>query len=80
MKRKVVSPNGVVRSRPLDFEVHSVERVVGYGSGAEAKRSFLPFYAPADGAVDPERSAYFTVQREPRVLSTKQRASGPRLS
>jgi type VI secretion system protein ImpG len=63
----------------MDFEVHAVTEVVGYGSGTDEKQEFLPFYAandqsPADGA------AYYTVHREPRVLSTKQRANGPRSS
>jgi type VI secretion system protein ImpG len=68
------------RSRPLDFEVHSVQRVVGYGSGAEAKRPFLPFYGPGDEASDPDQAAYYTARREPRILSPKQRTSGPRSS
>lgn len=66
------------RSRPLDFEVHSVERVVGYASGAEAKRPFLAFYSPAEEDAGSEGGAYFTVHREPRVLSARQRANGAR--
>jgi len=67
------------RTRPMDFEVHAVTEVVGYGTGTDEKQEFLPFYAtsdqsPADG------TAYYTVHREPRVLSTKQRTQGPRSS
>lgn len=76
-----VSEHHVVpdRSRPMDFEVHSVDQVVGYASGAEAKRPFLPLYAPG-GEADFERGAYFTLHREPRVLSAKQRMNGSRSS
>jgi type VI secretion system protein ImpG len=68
------------RSRPLDFEVHTVERVVGYASGTEAKRPFQPFYAPGEDGADGEAGAYYTVHREPRIPSASQRASGPRSS
>lgn len=68
------------RSRPMDFEVHSIERVVGYASGTEAKRPFLPFYAPGDGSDDLAAGSYYTVHREPRALSERQRAKGPRAS
>ena len=33
------------RTRPMDFEVHSVSEVIGYGSSASTQREFLPFYA-----------------------------------
>lgn len=65
------------RSRPLDFEIHTVERVVGHG--AEARRRFAPLYGP-DEEGDGAGGAFYTVHREPRVLSAHQRASGPRTS
>ncbi|OFX21928.1 MAG: type VI secretion system protein ImpG [Anaeromyxobacter sp. RBG_16_69_14] len=68
------------RSRPLDFEVHSVRQVVGNASGVEARRSFLPFYAPGDESADAEQGSYFTVRREPRLPSANPRAGGPRSS
>jgi type VI secretion system protein ImpG len=68
------------RSRPLDLEVYSVERVVGYGSGADAKRTFLPFYAPGTDATGSGSGAYFTLHREPRKPSEQQRANGSRSS
>ncbi len=67
------------RTRPMDFEVHSVTEVVGYGSGAEHKQEFLPFYATSDHASD-GRSAYYTVNRQPRALSARQRNQGARSS
>jgi type VI secretion system protein ImpG len=67
------------RTRPMDFEVHAVTEVVGYGTGSDERQEFLPLYAthvesPAGG------TAYFTVHRQPRVLSAKQCAQGARSS
>jgi type VI secretion system protein ImpG len=67
------------RSRPLDFEVHSVTRVVGYAAGAEAKHPFLPLYAPAEDG-GPEQQAFFTVHRDARLQSARQRLHGARAS
>ena len=33
------------RTRPMDLEVHTVTEVVGYGTSADIRREFLPFYA-----------------------------------
>ena len=66
------------RTRALDYEVYRVEEVVGYGAGSEARQEFLPFYsADALSGLD-ERHAYYSVQREPRVVSSKQRRHGAR--
>jgi type VI secretion system protein ImpG len=67
------------RTRPMDFEVHTITEVVGYGSGGEHKQDFLPFYATSDHLSDGRR-AYYTVNRQPRVLSAKQRSLGTRSS
>ena len=67
------------RTRPMDFEVHAVTEVVGYGTGTDEKQEFLPFYATSDQSPT-DGTAYYTVHRQPRVLSTKQRAQGPRSS
>jgi type VI secretion system protein ImpG len=65
------------RTRPLDFEVHSVTSVTGYGVGDDSEQVFHPFYA--DYLADrPEDSAYFTVQREPRVVPAQRKRSGYR--
>ncbi len=66
------------RTRPLDFEVHSVLRVTGYGSGTESEREFRPFYAIDDPTTDRGGGAFFTVRRMPRPLSDVQRQRGPR--
>ncbi|HEX5661158.1 MAG TPA: type VI secretion system baseplate subunit TssF [Polyangiales bacterium] len=57
------------RTRPSDFEVHTVTRVVGYGSGSTGERIFLPMHAspPED---ELELSAgYFSVRRQPKMIS-----------
>ncbi len=67
------------RTRPQDFEVHSLLDVRGYGAGAGAEWNFLPFY----GAFHTEGShhaAYYAVQREPRLMSGMQQRDGPRSS
>jgi type VI secretion system protein ImpG len=69
----------VDRTRPMDFEVHGVDRVVGYGeAGVEAQQEFRPFYASVDGDRDARSAAFFTVRREPRALSEPQRRDGTR--
>jgi len=69
------------RTRPMDFEVHRVESVTGYGSGAAAEQAFQPMYTARDldTASLPEQ-AYYQVRREPRALSQQQRRRGPRSS
>jgi type VI secretion system protein ImpG len=66
------------RTRPMDFEVYAVERVLGYGEGVEAQREFRPFYASVDAEDRESADAYFTVRREPRALSETQRRDGAR--
>ncbi len=68
------------RTRPMDFEIHDIESVTGYGAGGvQAQRDFLPFYA-AFHTEAPEHPAYFTQQREPRLLSPEQQRKGTRSS
>ena len=66
------------RTRPMDFEIHSLRGVTGHGSGPE--QPFLPFYAVRDPARYGRDQAYYCVRREPRVLSAEQRRSGTRSS
>lgn len=67
----------VDRSRPLDFEIHTVSRVTGHRVDSEDEVVFEPLYAGAD--VDRgDGGAYFTVRREPALLSEHSRRHGPR--
>ena len=65
------------RTRPMDFEVHSLTEVVGYASGVNSEWRFLPFYNAfhTEGA---GQAAYYSVQREPRLMSQVQQRDGPR--
>jgi type VI secretion system protein ImpG len=67
------------RTRPLDLEVFSVSSVAGVSSGDGAQQDFRPFYSLTDDSTD-SLGAYFTVRREPRVMSSKQVRQGPRSS
>lgn len=67
------------RTRPMDFEVLEVASVLGYGVGSDSEQVFLPFYAEFH-TEQREHRAYFTVQREPRLLSVAQKKSGARSS
>ncbi|MBX2881137.1 MAG: type VI secretion system baseplate subunit TssF, partial [Granulosicoccus sp.] len=66
------------RTKPLDFEIFSVEGVKGYGSNQTDTQEFHAFYH-----VNEQRrnaNAFFHVHREPRELKSKQKRRGPRAS
>ena len=62
------------RTRPLDFEVFSVESVTAYSANQEDQQNFLPFYLARDSSS--ETGAFFTVHRVPRVPSERERRVG----
>lgn len=68
------------RTRPLDLEVFDIEEVIGYGTHADERQDFLPFYAFNDLSEHRAHEAYFAISRMPRTLSQKQRRYGPRSS
>jgi len=69
------------RTRPMDFEVHQVESVTGYGIGTDAEQEFHPLYSARDlGAATVASQAFYQIRREPRLLSQRQRQRGPRSS
>jgi type VI secretion system protein ImpG len=64
------------RTRPMDLEVHSLESVVGHA--ADGTREFKPLFThhhdkPAEG------HGYWTLRREPRRPSDRQRVQGARV-
>lgn len=63
------------RTRPEDFEVHSVSDVRGYGDALSNEQEFLPFYGMTDRGV---AKAFYSVRRMPRVLSERQKEQGTR--
>jgi type VI secretion system protein ImpG len=66
------------RTRPLDFEVYRLLSVSGQSAELAEEYEFQPFYARSDLTKESDRGAYYTVRRQPRMLSTKQRRSGLR--
>jgi type VI secretion system protein ImpG len=68
------------RTRPMDYEIYSIKDVIGFGSSADVKQSFHPFFAWNDHTTSDEAPAYYTIERQPRTLSTRQRAQGTRSS
>jgi type VI secretion system protein ImpG len=68
------------RTRPLDFEVHSVTEVVGHGASASTRRPFRPFYSYTDRTVNEREPSYYTTHRQARIASSKQRRDGARSS
>jgi type VI secretion system protein ImpG len=54
------------RTRPMDFEVHSVETVQGFGSGREAQRDFKPLFMPRS---TPQRQRAWLLHRAPRAAA-----------
>ena len=73
------------RTRPMDYEVHSVASVTGFGIGLVSHQEFLPLYATREreagsGTAPVPASGYYTVRREPRLLSVRQKEHGARSS
>ncbi|MGC2579112.1 MAG: type VI secretion system baseplate subunit TssF, partial [Terrimicrobiaceae bacterium] len=64
----------VDRTRPVDFEIYQVEAVTGHGEVAEEEQQIYPFYLARD--LDLESSAFYAVNRVPRVLSEKEKKFG----
>lgn len=67
------------RVRPMDFEVHGITTVKGYGVGLDSERQFVPLYS-AFHSEDQQQQAYFAAKREPRIQSSTQRRDGLRSS
>jgi len=72
-----VVPN---RTCPMDYEVFQVTNVTGYGVRADEKQSFTPFYSATDVEEKNGSGAYFTVNRTPRIMSSREKQRGRRSS
>jgi type VI secretion system protein ImpG len=68
------------RTRPLDFEVFGVTEVIGYGAQPDETQEFLPFYGSKSSYRRRDENAYYTVRRQKRLLSARQRRQGARSS
>lgn len=61
-------------NRPLDFEVHSIAGVEGFGESEVLGRRFHPFFRTRYR--QPEGDAFFTVSRRPRMPTDRERREG----
>ena len=68
----------VDRARPLDFEVFSISTVKGMGEEAGDTTEFRPFYGDLVHHDGVGAGAYYTMRRESRQLSERQRRQGTR--
>lgn len=68
------------RTKPLDFEIYSIQETVGLGSSKDDKQTFYPFYQASNFHGHREQKAYFSIKREPRTASSKRLRQGPRSS
>jgi type VI secretion system protein ImpG len=66
------------RNRPMDFEIHSLSRVDGIGAGSDVVASIVPFYSVNHRTTRQSAQAFYTMRRQPRLLSTRQQQQGPR--
>jgi len=72
-----VVPN---RTRPIDYEVYQVTGVTGHGVRADEEQPFTPFYSARDFDETEGGGAYFTVNRIPRMMSSREKQRGRRSS
>jgi type VI secretion system protein ImpG len=68
------------RTRPMDYEVHTVTEVTGYGSEQGREVEFLPFYGSKNSYRHEHEQAFYSLRRQKRVQSAKQRRQGLRSS
>jgi type VI secretion system protein ImpG len=68
------------RNRPQDFEIYSIEKVAGITHAGTETFPIAPFYAAAHRTAAESERAYYTMQRRPRLASTRQLRSGDRTS
>ncbi len=73
-----VTPN---RTAPLDFEVFSIDRVLGISGKENEETEFRPFYSATDiTAAGESHPAYYTIHRRMRQRNEKERLRGVRTS
>lgn len=66
------------RTRPLDYEVHTVRKVSAFATDSELEREFQPLYS-VHGRVEADaEQAHYTLERRARVVSFQARQNGTR--
>jgi len=68
------------RTRPMDFEIHGISNVEGFGDRQEPEQRFQPFYGCDERTWHSGSAAFYTIRREPRLLSSRQKLHGARSS
>ncbi|MCC5068983.1 type VI secretion system baseplate subunit TssF [Xanthomonas campestris] len=68
------------RTRPMDFEIHHLGEVEGFGDRQESEQRYTPFYGGDARTWHARHGAFYTMRREPRLLSARQRRDGARSS
>jgi len=66
------------RNRPMDFEVYQIERVTGVNATGKLLDEVCPVYLSGHHRGTDRARAYYSVQRRPRLLSSRQMESGTR--
>ena len=66
------------RNRPMDFEVYEVERVTGVNAAGQVLEEIHPIYLSSHQAGMELSRPFYSLQRRPRLLSTRQQQSGTR--
>ena len=70
-----------LRTAPLDFEVYSLDKVVGISGEENEDVEFRPFYSASDiTAAGDAHPAYYTINRRMRQRNEKERLRGVRTS
>jgi type VI secretion system protein ImpG len=70
----------VDRTRPMDYEIHQIDEVTGYGAGASAEQQFRPFHCAKDLDRPQQGGAFYQLRREARRPSARQQQHGARSS
>ncbi|HKE46315.1 MAG TPA: type VI secretion system baseplate subunit TssF [Steroidobacteraceae bacterium] len=68
------------RNRPMDFEIFSVQKMMGIGASDENLIEILPFYSVSHRTATHDERAFYTIQRQQRLYSARQQQSGARTS
>ncbi len=67
------------RNRPMDFEIYQMERVTGVSADGKLLDEVCPLYLSSHrSGADQRGRPYYSVQRQSRLLSTRQSESGTR--
>ncbi|WP_277183877.1 type VI secretion system baseplate subunit TssF [Caballeronia sp. BR00000012568055] len=70
----------VDRTRPMDYEIHQIDEVSGYGAGATAEKQYRPFHCARDLDMPGAGGAFYQLRREARRASARQQQNGARSS